>query len=143
MKNFLLSHHSGSKGGALIIVLALLAAVVSPTSTVQPSPTPTPSQTPCPSPTPGCVAISTVQILTAGNLYKVGDILDPLFGNLCSAGDDYGFRLQVASVNGSGGVITVTIVPCFGIGYSAPPSNPIRFGGSPTGRGFTANCTFN
>ena len=144
MKNFLLSHHSGSKGAALIIVLALLAAVVSPISVAQQSPTPTstPTCTPGPSPSPGCVAISSVQIATAGNLYKVGDILDPLLGNLCGAADNYGFRLRVASVDSVGRVIGVTVVPCIGIGYSAPPSNPIRFGGSPTGTGFTANCTF-
>src|SRR5580765_4351722 len=114
MKNFLLSHHSGSKGAALIIVLALLAAVVSPISVAQQSPTPTstPTCTPGPSPSPGCVAISSVQIAAAGN---------------------YGFRLRVASVDSVGRVIGVTVVPCIGIGYSAPPSNPIRFGGSPTG----------
>ena len=141
MKNFLLSHHSRSKGAALIIVLALLAAVVSPISVAQQSPTPTstPTCTPAPSPSPGCVAISSVQIASAGNLYKVGDILDPLFGNPCA--DNYGFRLRVTSVDSFGRVTGVTIVP--GIGYSAPPSNPIRFGGSPIGTGFTANCTFN
>jgi hypothetical protein len=148
MKKFPLSYHSGSKGAALIIGLGLLAAVVSPTSPLQASPTPSPtsspSQTPCPSPTPGCAAISSVQIATAGNLYNVGDILDPLSGNLCGSGDNYGFRLQVASVDNpsTGRVTGVAVVPCIGIGYSAPPSNPIRFGGSPTGTGFTANCTF-
>ena len=147
MKKLIRSRSGASKRAALIIVLALLAAVVSPTSVVQPSPTPSPtpspSQTPCPSPSPGCHGISNVQIATAGSLYKVGDVLDPLLGNLCAPDDNYGFRLRVTSVNGSGGVTAVAVVPCVGIGYSAPPSNPIRFGGSPIGTGFTANCTFN
>jgi hypothetical protein len=97
--------------------------------------------------TSACKVIASAVIVTAGSLYKVGDVLDPLFGNVCSP-ENYGFRLQVASVappgpsclNG-GCVTTVTIVP--GIGYSATPSNPVRFGGSPIGTGFTANCTFN
>ena len=76
----------------------------------------------------------------------VGDNLDPVSGTLCAPADNYGFRLQVASVNGSGGVTAVTIIP--GIGYYILPSNPpglvalIGFGGSATGTGFTANCTF-
>jgi len=90
----------------------------------------------------GCSSIATAQIVTAGNFYKVGDMLDPGYGNLCAPADNFGFRLQVASVNPSNGQVTsVTIVP--GIGYSAPPSNPIKFGGSASGTGFTANCTFN
>jgi hypothetical protein len=131
MKKFLHSRYGASKGAALIIVLTLLmlATIYN---------------------TGACQFIASVQILNRGNSYKVGDILDPLFGNLCGAGDNYGFRLQVASVAPSGpscvngGCVTaVTIVPGAGIGYSAPPSNPIRFGGSATGTGFTANCTFN
>jgi hypothetical protein len=48
--------------------------------------------------------------------------------------------LQVASIDSSGHVTAVTIIS--GIGYSSPPSNPIPFGGSGSGTGFTANCTF-
>jgi hypothetical protein len=89
-----------------------------------------------------CAMITGVQIVNPGNFYKVGDNLDPAYGTLCSPGDNYGFRLRVASVDSesTGRVTAVTIIP--GIGYSAPPSNPIAFGGSPSGTGFTANCTF-
>lgn len=170
MKKLIRSHGGASKGAALIIVLGLVvfATVLSPanlssatvsdlkqemaashipnpprsptpTPTASPSPTPTP--TPTVTPDPGCNSISSAAIASPGSLYKVGDILDPLSGNLCSsAAENYGFRLRVASVNGSGGVTGVTIIP--GIGYSGTPSNPVRFGGSPTGTGFTANCTF-
>jgi len=120
MKKFLHSHYGASKGAALIMVLALvvLATIYNADA---------------------CQFIASAQIVNQGNSYKVGDILDPLFGNPCA--DNYGFRLRVTSVDSFGRVTGVTIVP--GIGYSAPPSNPIRFGGSPTGTGFTANCTFN
>ena len=119
MKKFLHSRYGTSKGAALIIVLAL--AMLAATSDA-------------------CQSIVSVQIVNPGSSYVVGDNLDPAYGNLCSPADNYGFRLQVASVNGSGGVTAVTIIP--GIGYTAPPSNPISFGGSATGIGFTANCTF-
>jgi hypothetical protein len=125
MKKFLHSRYGAPKGAALIIVLALVVLATIYTASAS------------------CRFITNVQIATAGSLYKVGDSLDPLLGNLCSPADDYSFRLKVTSVNGSGGVTAVTIVPGVGIGYSSPPSNPIRFGGSPTGTGFTANCTFN
>jgi hypothetical protein len=137
MKKFLHSRNGACRGAALIIVLALLmpATIYNTEQAMAASDS-------------SCVLIATAQIVTAGNLYKVGDILDPLFGNLCNPDDNYGFRLQVTSVASpgpgcvNGGCVTgVTIIP--GIGYSAPPSNPIRFGGSPTGTGFTANCTFN
>lgn len=136
MKKLIRSRSGASKRAALIVVLALGLAVTSYNAERARAAT------------DSCVFIGGAVIVTAGNLYQVGDILDPLSGNLCSAADNYGFRLQVASVAPpgpgcvNGGCVTaVTIVP--GIGYSAPPSNPIRFGGSPTGTGFTANCTFN
>jgi hypothetical protein len=136
MKKLIRSRSGASKRAALIVVLALGLAVTSYNAERARAAT------------DSCVFIGAAVIVTAGNLYQVGDILDPLSGNLCSAADNYGFRLQVASVAPpgpgcvNGGCVTaVTIVP--GIGYSAPPSNPIRFGGSPTGTGFTANCTFN
>ena len=122
MKNFLHFRDGLSKGAALIIVLTLV--VLATISNAD-----------------ACQFIASAQIVNQGNSYKVGDILDPLFGNPCA--DNYGFRLRVASVDSVGRVIGVTVVPCIGIGYSAPPSNPIRFGGSPIGTGFTANCTFN
>jgi hypothetical protein len=128
MKKFLHSRNGACRRAALIIVLGLVLAV----SIYNAERARAASDS--------CAFISSAVIVTTGNLYKVGDILDPLFGNLCDAADNYGFRLQVASVNGSGGVTGVTIIS--GIGYLAPPSNPIRFGGSPTGTGFTANCTF-
>lgn len=136
MKKLVRSRSGASKRAALIVVLALgLAVTIYNAERARAA-------------TDSCVFVGGPVIVTAGNLYKVGDILDPLSGNLCSAADNYGFRLQVASVAPpgpgcvNGGCVTaVTIVP--GIGYSAPPSNPIRFGGSPTGTGFTANCTFN
>jgi hypothetical protein len=132
MKKFLHSRYGAPKGAALIIVLALVVLATIYTASAS------------------CAFIVNVQIATAGSLYKVGDSLDPLLGNLCGSADNYGFRLKVASVAPAGvgcvngGCVTaVTIVPGVGIGYSSPPSNPIRFGGSPTGTGFTANCTFN
>ena len=136
MKKLIRSRSGASKRAALIVVLALgLAVTIYNAERARAA-------------TDSCVFIGGAVIVTAGNLYQVGYILDPLSGNLCSAADNYGFRLQVASVAPpgpgcvNGGCVTaVTIVP--GIGYSAPPSNPIRFGGSPTGTGFTANCTFN
>src|SRR5215831_3519214 len=137
MKKFLHPGNGASKGAALISVLALLTAVVSPTS-AKDSPTPSPS--PTTSPSPVCLVIVSAQIVNAGNFYRVNDNLDPAFGTLCDPADNYGFRLRVASVDSGGRVTGVTIVP--GIGYSAPPSNPIGFGGSATGTGFTANCTF-
>ena len=129
MKKLIRSRSGASKRAALIVVLALgLAVTIYNAERARAA-------------TDSCVFIGGAVIVTAGNLYKVGDILDPLSGNLCNAADNYGFRLQVASVDSNGHVTAVTVVP--GIGYSAPPSNPIRFGGSPTGTGFTANCTFN
>src|SRR2546430_6374788 len=87
--------------------------------------------------TTACRFISSAVIVTPGTFYKAGDILDPLFGNLCGSTDDYGFRLQITSVASpgpgcvNGGCVTgVSIVPNVGIGYSAPPANPVRFGGS-------------
>lgn len=88
-----------------------------------------------------CRSIASAAIVNSGNFYKVGDNLNPVSGTLCSPADNYGFRLQVASVDSAGRVISVTPIP--GIGYSNPPSNPIAFAGSATGSGFTANCTFN
>jgi len=138
MKKLIRSRSGASKRAALIVVLALgLAVTIYNAERAGAA-------------TDSCVFIGGAPVIvTAGNLYQVGDILDPLSGNLCAAADNYGFRLQVASVAPpgpgcvNGGCVTaVTIVPG-GIGYSAPPSNPIRFGGSPTGTGFTANCTFN
>ena len=127
MKKFLHSRYGAPKGAALIIVLALVVLATIYTASAS------------------CAFIVNVQIATAGSLYKVGDSLDPLLGNLCGSADNYGFRLQVTSVDNpsTGRVTGVAVVLCVGIGYSAPPSNPIRFGGSPTGTGFTANCTFN
>src|SRR5205085_8381487 len=103
---------------------------VTPTAT----PTATPTGTPTGTPIPGCYSIVSAQIVTSGSFYKVGDILDPLFGNLCGLADNYGFRLQVVSVDNvsTGHVLGVTVVAGVGIGYSNPPSNPIRFGGSAT-----------
>jgi Tfp pilus assembly protein PilX len=110
-----------------------------PTATVAPTATATATATA--TGTPGCKSVVSAQIVSSGNYYRVGDILDPLLGTLCGLADNYGFRLQVTSVDSSGRVTAVTIV-AGGIGYSAPPSNPVRFGGSASGSGFTANCTF-
>src|SRR2546430_12703223 len=117
MKKFLHSRDGASKGAALIIVLALvvLVTIYNAERAMATS----------------CRFIVSAQIATAGSSYVVGDILDPAYGNLCGAADNYGFRLQVASVNSSGGVTAVNIIP--GIGYTASPSNPIGFGGSATG----------
>jgi hypothetical protein len=120
-----------SKGAALIIVLALVVPG-------------TLCNTECArAATDECVNVSSALVANGGNFYKVGDILDPLFGNLCGSANDYGFRLQVASVDdpSTGRVTAVTMIA--GIGYSNPPPNPIRLGGSATGTGVTANCTFN
>ena len=154
MKKFRHPRDGACKGAARIIVLAFVvfATALSPAnlSGANPNPprSPTPTATPIATPTPGCQSISSAAIASPGNYYKVGDILDPFSGNLCGLADNYGFRLQVALVASpgptcvNGGCVTaVTIIP--GIGYSAPPSNPIRFGGSASGTGFTANCTFN
>jgi hypothetical protein len=129
MKKLLRSLVGASKGAALIIVLALmvLVTIYNVERAMATSDT-------------ACKFITIAQIVNAGSSYVVGDNLAPAYGNLCSPADNYGFRLQVASVNSSGGVTAVTIIQ--GIGYSAPPSNPIGFGGSATGTGFTANCTF-
>jgi hypothetical protein len=166
MKKFIHSDYGASKGAALIIVVGsvLLATVLapenvsakaSPTPTAAPTatatataaatatPTTTPTPTPAPSPTgtPVCYVIVSAQIANAGSNYKVNDTLDPVSGTLCDPADNYGFRLQVTSVNGSGGVTGVSLFFA-GIGYWAQPSNPVSFGGSATGAGFTANCTF-
>lgn len=132
MKKLFHSANDGSKSATLIIVLALV--VLAPIYAEPTMATSAPNT---------CRSVSIVTIVTSGSLYQVGDVLDPLLGNVCNAvQEDYGFRLSVASVDPSDGHVTaVTIIP--GIGYSSPPTNPIRFGGSPTGRGFTANCTFN
>jgi len=153
MKKFLHSRDGASKGASLTIVLVLvvfatalspanLSAKQSPTPTPGPTATSTPTSTPAPTvtPTPGCLVIVSAAIATSGSFYAVDDYLDPLYGTLCAAADNYGFRLRVASVDSSGHVTGVTIIP--GIGYSVAPSNPVRFGGSATGTGFTANCTF-
>ena len=129
MKKLIRSRGGASKGAALIIVLA----IVVPVSIYNAERARAATET--------CVFISSAVPVTAGSFYKVGDMLDPLFGNLCASANDYGFRLSVASVDSNGGVTAVTILP--GIGYTAPPPNPVRFGGSATGTGFTANCTFN
>ena len=102
-----------------------------------PTPTPTPTATPAPTP---CYSIVNAQIVNPGNYYMVGDILDPVSGTLCAPADNYSFRLRVVSVGSVGHVTAVSIIP--GIGYWVKPSNPIAFGGSATGTGFTANCTF-
>jgi hypothetical protein len=152
MKKFLHSDDGASKRAALIIVLAfvVLATVLGPANlNAAPAPAPpaSPTQSPSPSPaptptgTPVCYVIVSAQPVNAGSNYKVGDTLDPVSGTLCDAADNYGFRLQVTSVNGSGGVTGVTIFFA-GIGYWVVPPNPIRFGGSASGTGFTANCTF-
>lgn len=133
MKKFPHSRDVAWKGAPLIIVLGLVVLATGLNNAERAMAT---------SPSTGCLAIATAQIAAPGSFYKVGDTLDPVYGTLCNPGDNFGFRLQVASVNPSNGQVTsVTIVP--GIGYSNPPSNPIRFGGSASGTGFTANCTFN
>jgi len=159
MKKFIHSDYGASKGAALIIVLGsvLLATVLapenvsakaSPTPTAAPTATATATTTPTPTPgptatgTPVCYGIVSAQIANAGLKYVVGDTLDPVSGVLCNSADNYGFRLRVTSVNGSGGVTGVSIF-FSGLGYWAQPSNPVSFGGSATGTGFTANCTFN
>jgi hypothetical protein len=169
MKRFIHSDYGASKGVALMIVLGsvLLATVLAPenvsakasptptaaptaTATAAPTATATATATTTPTPTPGptatgtpvCYGIVSAQIANAGLKYVVGDTLDPVSGVLCNSADNYGFRLQVTSVNGSGGVTGVSIF-FSGIGYWAQPSNPVSFGGSATGTGFTANCTFN
>ena len=126
MKKFLHSRYGASKGAALITVLALgvLVTIYNAERAMATS----------------CRFIVSAQIATAGSSYVVGDMLDPAYGNLCDQADNYGFRLRVVSVTSSGGVTAVTIIQW--IGYTAPPPNPISFGGSATGIGFTANCTF-
>jgi hypothetical protein len=101
-----------------------------------------PSATATPTGTPVCYSIVGAQIVNTGNYYVVGDTLDPVSGTLCASApsENYGFRLYVNSVDSVGHVTAVSIIP--GIGYSVRPSNPIGFGGSATGSGFTANCTF-
>jgi hypothetical protein len=129
MKKLLPSYHSKSKGVALIIIPAIVFVVSF-------------YNTDCTLAAPdSCVLIVSAQIVSPGSFYRAGDMLDPGYGTLCSPADNYGFRLRVNSVDGNGGVTAVTVIA--GIGYSVPPSNPIRFGGSPTGTGFTANCIFN
>lgn len=166
MKRFIHSREGASKGAALMIVLALVVlapalglAYFSRSTTdrhlADPSLNDTtardisievhhgqgtiynPERTMA---TSACLFISNAVIVSPGNFYKVGDNLDPAYGTLCSPADNYGFRLRVASVDSSGHVTSVTIIP--GIGYSVPPSNPIGFLGSASGTGFTANCTF-
>src|SRR5690349_4450582 len=78
-----------------------------------------------PTPTPTCYFLVSAQIANPGSYYVVNDTLDPVSGTLCAPADNYGFRLQVVSVNGSGGVTAVTIIP--GIGYYVIPSNPVGF----------------
>ena len=98
-----------------------------------------------PTPTPTCYFLVSAQIANPGSYYVVNDTLDPVSGTLCAPADNYGFRLQVTSVS-AGHVTAVSIMtpPASEswVGYSVPPSNPISFGGSATGTGFTANCTF-
>ncbi len=129
MKKLLHSCHSRSKRVALIVILPL-ALVVTFYNTDRTLAAPD-----------SCVLIVSAQIVSPGSFYRAGDMLDPGSGTLCSPADNYSFRLRVDSVDGNGGVTAVTVIA--GIGYLAPPSNPIRFGGSPTGTGFTANCIFN
>jgi len=143
MKKFIHSNYGASKGAALIIVLGsvLLATVLAPEN-VSATATPTPTPGPTATGTPVCYGIVSAQIANAGLKYVVGDTLDPVSGALCNTADNYGFRLQVTSVNSSGGVTGVSIF-FSGIGYWTRPSNPVSFGGSATGTGFTATCTFN
>jgi len=141
MKKLLHSRRGASKGAALIVVFAFFVLATNLCLADPRSPTPAPTATPAATPTPGCYSIASVQIVTAGNFYAVGDNLDPYLGTLCGAADNYGFRLSVASVDPTDGHVTAVNMIA-GIGYSNPPSNPVRFGGSATGTGFTANCTF-
>lgn len=152
MKKFIHSDYGASKSAALIILLGSvmlgivltpvnLNAAPAPAPPASPTPSPTPSPAPSPSATPVCYGIVSAQVVNAGSNYKVGDTLDPVSGTLCDPADNYGFRLQVTSVNGSGGVTGVSLFFA-GIGYWVRPSDPIVFGGSATGTGFTANCTF-
>ena len=159
MKKLLHSRDGASKGASLIIVLAFIVlAIANAINTAQAIAARNISMdlnqgkgtnynAQRPMATSPCKFIVNAAVVSKGNFYKVGDILDPLLGTLCDPADNYGFRLQVASVDPpgttcpTGGCVTgVTLVS--GIGYSTPPSNPIRFGGSPSGTGFTANCTF-
>jgi len=87
-----------------------------------------------------CVCIDSIEIVTAGSGYRVGEALVPGFGTICPPGGDFTFRLLVTGVNGSGAVTDTVIIP--GMGYLTPPSNPVNFGASVLGSGFTANCTF-
>jgi hypothetical protein len=130
MKKFLHCRNSACKGAAPIAVLALVVLATSYNAERAMAASDT------------CQFIASAAIASPGNFYKVGDNLDPVAGTLCGLADNYGFRLQVSSVDANGGVTAVTIAPG-GIGYSNPPSNPIVFAGSATGSGFTANCTFN
>ena len=108
----------------------------------QATPTATATSTPAasPTPTPACYSIVSAAIVNSGNNYRVNDTLDPVSGTLCAPADNYSFRLRVVSVDSVGRVTAVSIIP--GIGYRVLPSNPIGFGGSESGTGFTANCTF-
>ena len=133
MKKFLHSHDDTAKGLALIVVLAFVVlATVLGLAYFAAAQTPTP--------TPGCVFLVSAQIVNPGSSYVVDDILDPVSGTLCPPASNYGFRLRVDSVDSVGHVTAVSIIP--GIGYSGLPPNPVGFGGSATGTGFTANCTF-
>lgn len=99
-------------------------------------------------PVSACVHIDTVTIATPGHSYHVGTHLLAGGGTLCPPADDFGFRLTIDSVDGSGAVLTFTIIggliyPYPGLGYLVPPSQPMFFGDDGGfGTGFTANCTF-
>ncbi len=58
----------------------------------------------------GCVCIDTVTITAAGTGYIVGRYLAPLSGTACNP-DLQPFQLQIATVDGSGGVTSVNIIP--------------------------------
>jgi hypothetical protein len=130
MKTLLRCHGGASKRAALMIVLAFVVrdTICNPELAVATS--------------DSCHFIASVTVVTGGSFYRVGDMLNPGYGTLCAPTDNYGFRLQVSSVDSNGAVTGVIIAPG-GIGYSVVPANPVPFGGSPTGIGFTANCTFN
>jgi hypothetical protein len=128
-----------------IAVIGLLTIPAQPSPAPPASPTPSPSPSPSPTPTPSatpqpCVYPVTtgLVITTGGKNYAVGDMLRAIGGTSCI--ENYPFTLRVDTVNANGAVTAVTKIALDSNGYATTsiPPNPIAFGGSATGTGFTA-----
>jgi len=127
MKKFLHSGAGAFKGAALIIILVFVVLATAF------------SQSPTPPPCVSAVSSSMV-INNAGHNYAVGDRLRAIGGTECI--EAFPLSLQVNSVSANGGVTAATMITADSNGYVANPSNPIAFGGSPTGSGFQASFSF-